>query len=72
MSEKDANKPILGESWIESDPVGDITKMLLSFSNQEIPTIYCISKLCPWIKLCQDKTNVSDKHWALVFLCLGQ
>lgn len=34
--------------------------------------LYLFVKLCPQIKLCIDKTNVSDKHWVLVFLCLGQ
>lgn len=34
--------------------------------------LYLFVKLCPQIKLCKDKTHVSDKHWVLVFLCLGQ
>lgn len=34
--------------------------------------LYLFVKLCPQLKLCYDKTNVSDKPWVLVFLCLGQ
>lgn len=34
--------------------------------------LFFFVKLCPQIKLCYDKINVRDKHWVLVFLCLGQ
>lgn len=71
---KNANKPICGWVLDWKWPCWGYHKEAAVLFKPGDPDylLYLFVKLCPRIKLCMDKTNVSDKHWVLVFLCLRQ